>query len=153
MAEKRLTVAEEILREHEVVKEIIRQLEFLLDEGSLVGQESDWARRLCSELSSFRSHIQRHTVLEEDGGFMVEVVTLMPQATKQVEKLRCEHEQILRTIDELIHDCNKMASGAGLPLPEFRQSVYRAFAFIRRHESEENEMIQRVFYHEVAVAD
>jgi hemerythrin-like domain-containing protein len=146
-------LADELLREHEVVREITRQLELLVEEGGLVGQDSDWAKRLCDELSSFRRHLQRHFALEEEGGFMLEVVALLPQTSEQVEELRQEHGEILRAINELIHDSNMMAYGVGLSKAEFRRSISRVISIIRHHEAEENQLIQRAFYGEMAAVD
>jgi len=153
MAETRPTVADEILREHEVVREIIRQLELLVEEGGFVEQEPEWSRRLSNELAAFRRHLQRHFALEEEGGFMLDVVTLMPHASEQVEKLRQEHDEILRAVDELIRDAGLLVSGSSLMAMEFRDRVLQVLSTIRRHETEENELIQRVLYQEVSVAD
>ncbi|MBI3949695.1 MAG: hemerythrin domain-containing protein [Acidobacteria bacterium] len=153
MEETKRAIADELLREHEVERGIVRQLELLVEEGGLVGQESEWGRRMCDELSAFRRHLQRHFALEEEGGFMLEVVARMPQASEQVEKLRQEHGETLKVIDELIHDSSLLAYGTSLSLAELRNRILEVFSTIRRHEAEENELIQQIFYQEVSVAD
>jgi hemerythrin-like domain-containing protein len=147
------TLAERLLQEHEVVRQIIHQLELLVEEGGLIGQDADWGRRLCTELAAFRQHLQRHFALEEEGGFLLDVVTHLPQATERVENLRREHREILQVIDELIHDSNLLAYGTGLPLVKFRHQILQVLSTIRRHEADENALVQRVFYQEVSVAD
>jgi hemerythrin-like domain-containing protein len=153
MKEMTTSVAEEILQEHEVVREIVRRLELALEEGEFVGAEPDWGRRLYYELLAFHRHLLRHFELEETGGFMQEVVTLRPQAAEQVERLRQEHDQILKAVDELISNSDLLASGVSTSLMEFHGRFSQLLSLIKRHEAEENELIQRVFYQEEVAVD
>jgi len=70
-----------------------------------------------------------------------------------VERLRQEHEEILKAVGELINHCDLLASGSSLSFVPFRHRVSQVLSTIRRHEIEENGLIQRVFYQEVSVVD
>lgn len=147
------TLAERLLQEHQVVRQLAHQLEWLVEEGGFVEPESDWGDRLCTELTAFRQHLQRHFALEEEGGFLPEVVTCWPQAAERVEALRREHAEILRIMDELIHESSLLAYGASPPLAAFRQRIRQVLSTIRRHEADENALVQQVFYQELSVVD
>ena len=144
---------DELIREHEVVKAVIRQLEMLVEESGFVQQEPEWDRRLYDELLSFRRHLQRHFYLEEEDGFMVDVVALMPQASDQVEELCRQHSEILSTVDELIRKCLHLASGTSIQLTEFRNRVLQVLSSLRDHETEENQLVQQVFHRSMESMD
>jgi hemerythrin-like domain-containing protein len=153
MIESQSTQMDEILQEHEIVREIVWQLERLVDEGGLVGQSSEWSQRLCNELSAFYNHLQNHFDLEERDGYMLDVVAMLPEVSEQVEGLRQEHEQVLRAVKELIREGDMFASGLGVSMVDFRQRVQHVLSLIRRHETDENALIQRVFYHPATAAE
>ncbi|MCS6806921.1 MAG: hemerythrin domain-containing protein [Acidobacteriota bacterium] len=153
MNEASLTQLNEILREHEIVREIIWQLERLVEEGGLVGQNVEWTQRLCNELSAFYNHLERHFALEERDGYMLDVVAMQPEVSGQVEALRQQHEQLLRMVKELIRDGDMMASGLDVSVVELRQRVQQVLSLIRQHETDENALIQRVFYHPTTAVD
>lgn len=153
MNETSSTQLDEILREHEIVHEIIWQLERLIDEGGLVGQSSEWSERLCNELSAFYNHLERHFALEERGGYMLDVVAMLPEASAQVEQLRQQHAQILRRVKELIREGDMIAAQMGGSVAELRQRVQQVLSLIRQHESDENALIQHVFYHPATAVD
>lgn len=153
MNETSSTQLDEILREHEIVHEIIWQLERLIDEGGLVGQSSEWSERLCNELSAFYNHLERHFALEERGGYMLDVVAMLPEASAQVEQLRQQHAQILRRVKELIREGDMIAAQMGGSVAELRQRVQQVLSLIRQHETDENALIQHVFYHPATAVD
>jgi hemerythrin-like domain-containing protein len=153
MEQTNLTIAEQILREHEVVREIIRQLEMMLEEGLVLGPDAHWGGRLHDELLAFRRHLQRHFALEEAGGFMLDVVALMPQAAERVEQLRHEHGQILAAVDELISRSNSLTWGVSSSFVEFHHRVLEVLSVLKHHEAVENRLIQRAFYQEAVAVD
>lgn len=153
MNETPSTQLNEILREHEIVHEIIWQLERLIEEGGLVGQSAEWSQRLCNELSAFYNHLERHFALEERGGYMLDVVAMVPEASAQVEQLRQQHEQILRRVKELIREGDMIAAEMGGSVAELRQRVQQVLSLIRQHETDENALIQHVFYHPATAVD
>jgi hemerythrin-like domain-containing protein len=146
------TIATELLKEHEIVRSLIHDLQRLIEEGGN-RQDLDWGHHLSRELSAFRQHLQHHFDMEETNGFLTDVVVLLPQAAEQVERLRLEHQKILQSIDELVYDSNLLAHGSGVSLKALRQQVSYMLSLMQRHEAEENSLIQRAYYQEVSVVD
>jgi hemerythrin-like domain-containing protein len=146
------TIATELLKEHEIVRSLIHDLQRLIEEGGN-RQDLDWGHHLSRELSAFRQHLQHHFDMEETNGFLTDVVALLPQAAEQVERLRLEHQKILQSIDELVYDSNLLAHGSGVSLKALRQQVSYMLSTMQRHEAEENSLIQRAYYQEVSVVD
>lgn len=153
MNETSTATAQEILREHEVVRSLLSQLRVLLDEGEEHHNNPDWNWRLCDKLWQFRRHLLRHFMLEETGGFMEDVLLRWPSAEEQVKKLRQDHVRILWTVDDLINASDLQATGWGSSFADFRQRCQSLFALIQRHETEENELIQKVYYLEISALD
>ncbi len=145
--------AQEILREHEVVRSLLNELRTLLAEGQRRSTDPQWNGRLCEKLWQFRRHLLRHFVLEETGGFMDDVVMRWPPAEEKVKKLRQDHVRILWSVDDLINASDLQASGGRAAFADFRRRCESLFTLIHQHETEENELIQQVYYVEVSALD
>lgn len=153
MNETSTVTAQEILREHEIVRALLNDVCALLDQGHEQHDNPEWNWRLCDKLWQFRRHLLRHFVLEETGGFLEDVVLRWPPAEEQVKKLRQDHVRILRGVDDLINASDLQASGWGTSFADFRQRCQSLLALIQRHETEENELIQKVYYLEISALD
>lgn len=142
-------LAAEILSEHKELEAVIRELEHKLEEGGPAGARMTWFRNLHDELTRFRTHLQRHFVLEEESGFMDEMVNQMPHAASKVGMLCKEHGSILAAIDELINATDRDAAR----FAELCRRIHHAISVVKRHENDEHLLIQTVYSQDLGAAD
>lgn len=142
-------LAAEILTEHKELKAIIHELERKLEKEGPAGVRMSWFSNLHDELISFRTHLQRHFVLEEESGFLDDMVNQMPHAAEKVETLRKEHGLILAAIDELICTSDSATARFG----ELCCRIHYAISIVKRHEADEHVLIQTAYGQDLGAAD
>jgi len=146
MSHKKKTATEAIQDEHICMQRdrrmLIRELTKSLTEESF----HDWKMEFLWRLRDFRFHVANHIDLEEDGGFMSEIVEMAPEKDTQIKKLAKEHEGLLDKIDQLINELRPLTYNDNEKLDMIRTHLKEMLRTMDRHESEENELIQSVFY-------
>ncbi len=140
-----LDVGREIREEHERLASLLRRLQ-----EDVAAFCSSWAS-LREELRVFKDHLRRHFELEEEGGFMEEVLRRWPHATSRVEALRAEHERLLREAEDLLEASGRATEGQ--PMDAWAATCHRFLSAIREHEWRENRLIQEVFCLDVGGGD
>lgn len=153
MKKKRKTLAEQILREHEEVKRLMGELEQVLEEETRAEIKLPWIIRFHDKLTAFRDHLKQHFVLEEEGGLMSDIISIIPQAAAQAERLCQDHVTIMSNLDELIKRAEFLSCEASKAFAEFQSRVTRALSAIRNHEAEENELVMSAYCNDVSAAD
>lgn len=148
MAIKKSAITVQIEKEHECLK---RDLSDIHDEATKEVSDAafpDWRLEFMWRLRDFKNHLLKHFDLEEEGGFMNEILTEKPEAVGQVKRLEAEHDQILLDLDRILADLKAMEGKQEDRLGEIRDRVIRLISTIRDHEAAESELIQTVYYQE-----
>ncbi len=135
----------EIRQEHERLAALRRRLQ-----EEVAAFCSSWTS-LREELRVFKDHLRRHFELEEEGGFMEEVVRRWPHTASQVEALRAEHERLLREAEALLETSGRATEGQ--PMDAWVATCRRLFSAIREHEWKENRLIQEAFCLDIGGGD
>ncbi|MCS6817236.1 MAG: hemerythrin domain-containing protein [Blastocatellia bacterium] len=138
-------IGQEIREEHEKLTALMRQLQ-----EEIATFCSSWAS-LREGLRAFKDHLRRHFELEEEGGFMEEVLRRWPHATPQVEALRAEHERLLQETEALLQVSRHVAEDQ--PIDAWAAACGRLLSAIQEHEWRENRLIQEVFCLDVGGGD
>jgi hypothetical protein len=149
MIENQVSLAKEILQEHEELKAVIRQIERVLEEEESTQLSIQKLRSLRDELVSFREHLQRHFELEEESGFLEKMAIDVPQAVEKVKRLQQEHGLILAAVDESISADDAATAKFG----ELCCRIHRAIAAVKRHEEEEHLLIQTAYAQDLGAGD
>ncbi len=114
-------------------------------------------RRLLGELSgTMASNLQSHFHLEEEGGFLGEILDNVPQAGRHVERLRREHGDLLRLFGEIRMEAAPPLTadhGQNLPLAELEQKAADAVRRYFEHERIESKILTGAVYDETPAAD
>lgn len=108
----------------------------------------------CDEMANRVADIRRllldHFAVEEDGGYLSNVLDFAPQFAEQAAQLCGQHASLLKTLDDLETRLRKPESGAW-------DSVSREFeTFIHDlhdHEHQENNLVQSAFNQDEAAGD
>ncbi len=138
-------LAQEIRKEHEALIALMRRLQ-----AEVIAPRHSWTL-LAEDLRVFLKHLRRHFELEEEGGFMEDILWRWPQAASQVDALRAEHTRLLQEAERLIHRSDQVMNGP--PARAWAEACHRLLSAIREHERKENRLIQELFYIDVGGGD
>jgi hemerythrin-like domain-containing protein len=145
---KKSDVASQIEKEHECIKRDMGDIKMAIMEEVSPKNFPDWRLEFIWRLRDFKNHLLKHFELEEDGGFMAEILSESPEAMNQVKKLEAEHGQIVSELDAILADLKKIHEKEMPKLEDIRSRVIQLMTTIRNHEAAENELIQTVYYQE-----
>ena len=146
------SIAEQLQQEHQMIGAAAKELKDLVERrpASPHEEQSSWLNLVRDSLLSLGSHLKTHFAFEEFGGFMEEVVGVLPNVP-QVERLKQDHQTILAESEGLC----RMARG-GSPSSEtsqLRKKILHLLELLNRHEHAENELVQRVLMDDLGTTD
>ena len=134
-----LTLADDMHRVHAALRHDLDRLPDVL----AVPAE---ARRFLGEL---RDHLRQHFRCEEEGGYMSTVLQRRPQSERAVRQLLAEHRPLLEGLDALLKEvgtAERIDDG-------FRARVRTWAELLRRHEAEENVLVEDAFNQDIGQDD
>jgi hypothetical protein len=139
-------VFEEIEREHRALHQKLRALHDVL--ASDINARDEFV----SMLHDLRKALEVHFANEEFHGFFGEVVEHAPHLKRDADLLCVEHRDMLHTATELA----RFAAAGSCSTPWWRELRTRFDAFsdqLLRHESDENELLQRTYNDDLGESD
>jgi len=145
-------IAEQLQQEHQMIGAAANKLQDLVGRPvSARERESDWLNSVRDSLNSLNSHLKTHFAFEEFGGFMEEVVGASPNASREVDRLKQDHQTILAKSEEL---CQITRGGSALSeTSQLRKRILRLLELLNRHEHAENELVQCVLMDDLGTTD
>ena len=100
-------------------------------------------------LLTLRARVLDHFRQEEQGGYMGPVLELQPQQERIVRALLGEHRRLTEALDALVQEATATTvMGNG-----FRQRVRAWVEELRRHEADENVLVEDAFNRDVGQKD
>jgi hemerythrin len=135
----RLTLADDIHRVHAALHHDLERLPEALASPAE-------ARRFLAEL---RDHVAQHFRCEEEGGYMAAVLQRRPQDERVVRRLLAEHQPLMEGLNALLRD----AEAARQIEDGFRSRVGAWAEWLRRHEAEENVLVEDAFNQDIGQKD
>lgn len=136
--------AEALNKAHVKLKEELRGLENLVRNPDKM-EPNDTTYHLVN----LRQHLLDHFRFEEEGGYMDVVAQREPNLHREMEQLKEDHRRLAAGLDALIADA-RMGQAAGAA---FAQRVRDWVASVRRHEADENRLLQDAFTLDVTAED
>jgi hemerythrin-like domain-containing protein len=147
------TLASQLQKEHDYILEITVKIESLLKATSRQKQTVDWSSSLLESLSLLREHLERHFDFEETGGFMEEVVRVLPNVSQQVERLKSDHQIMMYEINDLYQRAEKLILYNGSVIKKIELDIKHFLQLLGDHEKKENQLVFRVFLDDVGMID
>ncbi|MFQ5823029.1 MAG: hemerythrin domain-containing protein [bacterium] len=145
---KKSDIASQIEKEHECIKRDMVDIKMDVMKEVSPKNFPDWRLEFIWRLRDFKTHLLKHFDLEEEGGFMNEILSEAPEAMNQVKKLEAEHGQIVSDLDRILSDLKEMQEKDISKLDGIRNCVIQLISTIRAHETAEDNLIQTVYYQE-----
>jgi hypothetical protein len=139
-------VIEDIEREHRALHKKLRAIHDVLSSDLNTRDE------FVAMLLDLRKALEVHFANEEFHGFFGEVITHAPHLKREADVLCVEHRDMLHTATELA----RFAGAGSCSVPWWRELRTRFDAFsdqLLRHESDENELLQRTYMDDLGETD
>ena len=146
MAAKKKTAIEAIRDEHICMQRDRSILKKELAKPLTRDNFHDWKMKFLWRLQDFRFHLANHIDLEEDGGFMTEIIEMAPEKDARVKRLAKDHKGILEKMDQLIDELRPLIFSDKEKFETMSKDLNILLQTIDYHESKENDLIQGVFY-------
>lgn len=148
MERDKTEVAEKIAKDHESIRRYIGALN--LSEMTEVDAKEffDWKLEFIWQLRDFKNRLLKHFDLEEEGGFMEDIVKVAPHLSRKVSGLKVEHDQILMSLDEILFKLKRMKKKNDTELEQVQFELNDVITSLSDHENEENILMQQAYYRE-----
>lgn len=150
---KEKEIAAKIREEHERIKQDMKKIKTL--SSAHVSQEgyAKWRLDLIWLLRDFKNALQKHFDLEEEGGFMTDVVKIAPQNINAVQKLETEHETMNAMMEEILTSLKDQEEKDDVKLEALRQRIGEFFEVLESHEAAEGDLIESTYLQDEGMAD
>ena len=148
MERDKTEVAEKIAKDHESIRRSIGALN--LSEMTEVDAKEffDWKLEFIWQLRDFKNRLLKHFDLEEEGGFMEDIVKVAPHLSRKVSGLKVQHDQILLSLDDILCKLQRMKKKNDTALEQVQFELNDVITSLRDHENEENILMQQAYYRE-----
>jgi hypothetical protein len=141
MADKALS--QQVLAEHEILMHVTNALRTVLDWQD---RDYDLSRKLSSlrfTTESFQRHLERLMSLEEHHGYMEAIAESRPDLHAEVETLHKDHEEIRRSLKEIVHGLETLTPVAHAGYARASESLSRLLERVERHGNREAELLEQ----------
>ncbi len=143
-----LAILEQTRRDHEILNQEMGKLKIIIWQEISDSDFSDWRLDCLWQLRDFRNCLLKHFDLEEEGGFMAEVLRVAAHEERKINELKSEHDQMIALLDETINIFKEMQARDPARVETIRARVNDLIHILREHENEEHRLLQRTYYRE-----
>ncbi len=148
MADKKSRAFREVEEDHAGIRQHIGELREVLMREVRPEKFSDWRLEFMWQLRDFKNRLLKHFDLEEEGGFMREVLEAAPHTSREVQELKDEHQSLIRRLDEFLAVLKAMEHKDPEKLQTLRIELDDMVSQLRRHENREHILMQKAYYRE-----
>lgn len=146
MSLERLKIAKEVEKEHVQLNKQMGELKTIIfgeveEEGF-----AEWRLHFLWKLRDFKNALLKHFDLEEEGGFMHEVLKAAPQEANKVESLMLEHEEMIASIDTVLEGLKALDAVDRVKLNHIKNDINQLVLELGAHENKENHLMQVAYY-------
>jgi uncharacterized protein (UPF0335 family) len=153
MAEHSKQLASRIQDEHERLKDLIAEIR--ADLALQIDPEtfSEWKLEFTWKIRDFRNELAKHFDLEEDGGFMEDVIERAPRFAPRVKELEDEHVDAVAQLEDITSGLKQMGVFDADAWSDVKSSIIGLFDSLEEHEAAERDLILEVYFQDIGVGD
>ncbi|QXD16142.1 hypothetical protein GQ464_004105 [Rhodocaloribacter litoris] len=112
-----------------------------------------WKLDLLWRLRDFQTLLLKQFDLEEEGGFIQDVVRLAPQYAARVETLQEEHHKVVADLNHVLNVLKDIRAPSPARTRRLRERFTDVITLFERHESAENRLLQDVYFQDYGSGD
>ncbi|HEX9652199.1 MAG TPA: hemerythrin domain-containing protein [bacterium] len=143
-----LSILEQTRRDHEILNQEMGKLKIIIWQEIADRDFADWRLDCMWQLRDFRNCLLKHFDLEEEGGFMVDLLRVAAHEEHKINELKNEHDKMIALLDEILNSFKELQAKDSARLEKSRTSVNELIQMLRKHENEEHNLLQRTYYRE-----
>lgn len=146
------SMADWLKKEHATVNEMSQRLRERV--ATVPNTEAEcWLGEVRELFDGFRAHLVRQMSLEEEKGYMDEVVDRFPQLAPRVEKLAHDHREIQRLLIDVHDSLERIGSKDRVLLHDATSRIGNLLRFVQDHKDEENDIMEFAYTQELGLKD
>ena len=134
-----------IRAEHERVTKVAQEIRAIIGAATPDERTPQWRLALLQLLRDLANELVEHFQLEEEGGFMSEVLSRLPQKARIVQGLEREHAEITRRLDKVVIDVEAVRQGNDSDVLDIRRQTTAVLSLLDDHEAAESALIQEAY--------
>ncbi len=105
-----------------------------------------WKLTALSHLRDFQNQLAKHFDLEEEGGFIDDLLRLAPESSNSINHLKVAHSRMLSDLSDIIRMVKSYSLPSDVHLPRLRERVKAFLAGLREHESVETALLYEAHF-------
>ena len=117
------------------------------------GDRSRWILEARACFHRLSEHLSTHMALEEDGGYMKEVLERQPTLEREVTRLLHEHGEMSKLMLQIQTALDELAPDDHLLVGDCCGRVSIFLSYVERHEERENHLVLCVFTQDMGTKD
>lgn len=141
-------IGEKVAQEHQHLEKEMAELKLIVMKEVSAEDFPNWRLELVWQLRDFKNLLLKHFDLEEEGGFMTDVLHEAPHSESLVQQLRSEHAELSLLIDDIMAQVKSMRQKSPAQSEQVRLALNNLVDMLRRHEEEEHRLLQRTYFRE-----
>lgn len=141
-------VREEHLRVHKAVYELHAHLAIPPS-----GAGAIWLTNLREGFAKLCTHLRNHMAMEENGGYMKNVMKHRPTLSRKVEKLLHEHRELDRLMREVDASLAEMTPQDKLLIRHAIARIGMFLSYVDHHKEEEENLVMYAFTTDLGAGD
>jgi hemerythrin-like domain-containing protein len=138
--------------EHDALKELNKLIRQHIADMPEINR-ADWLRGLKIAFERLRAHLERHYAAKEADGYLRMVIDMRPTLSNQVERMRREHDEILRLAARALRDLNDVMPDNRLLIGDICARIQRFMAVVADHEQREIMITMYVFSQDIGMTE
>ncbi len=145
-------IAEWMRNEYDNVHELVAVLRAKISIEPRAHQQ-EWIEEVRRRFEHLRAHFVKHVALEEHEGYLKSVTARRPTLSPQVDKLRSEHNQIVRMMNDIHASLGHTGPDDHLLIADCRHRIEMLLSHLSQHEDRENLLITYVLTQDIGTKD
>ncbi len=145
-------VATQIRHEHEAVRLLVAKLQEKVAVPPRIHKDR-WLESTKSAFEHFKAHLIRHMAMEEEGGYLTDVVEQRPVLTPVVERLAFEHVEFRQLMASICRGFAELTAENNLLIRDLCLRIQTLLQFVDHHEHEENLLVMSVLLNDLGTED
>jgi hemerythrin-like domain-containing protein len=153
MTEQSQQLATRIQDEHARLEQIIQEIRDELNRPIDSNGFGDWKLGFVWKIRDFQNELTKHFDLEEDGGFMEDVISRAPRFAPQIKTLEEEHIDAVKRLDDITARLKQLSAFDAQAWSEVSDEIMALFDSLEEHEAAERDLILEVYFQDIGVGD
>jgi len=145
-------LAEWIRTEHRKADELAAVLQRAVSVLPKVNQ-GRWIKEILEAFEHFRAHMLKHFALEEEGGYMVEVLEERPAVAGEVDRLSREHQELSRIMGNVHEEIRELRPEDNLMIRDCARRIQNLLQYVEHHQKDEDLLVLSVFMDDIGTKD